>query len=246
MSTAAVDPDGETVDDVAPATVRRIWSGILPRTPVETVVGVLAVAFLAGAIGYFVGVWTENDAPSGDSVEVGFLYDMTAHHLQAVQLATIELANGEDPAVQGFAREILASQSREVGIMEMRLGTWGFDPADPPEVAMAWMGMSATSDTMPGMASANEIEALVDAQGAQADALFVALMRDHHAGGVAMARAAAAETSDEWVENLATRMAATQAGEIVEMDRARARSGLPQDPPGFTADLLTDESQPSS
>lgn len=209
----------------------------LPATPGQHIVGVVALMFLAGSVGYFIGV-RDGDAPAADSADVGFLYDMSAHHEQAVMLSMIELANGSDPSVQAFAREIIRSQSYEMGLMRMRLGTWGFDPAATPQQPMAWMGMSVPSTAaMPGMADAAELEAFRNAEGSDVDALFLALMSDHHAGGVAMAQAAASGADDDWVVDTAQRMARIQASEIAEMEFAREAAGLPAAPAGFVADF---------
>ncbi|GJM36697.1 MAG: DUF305 domain-containing protein [Acidimicrobiales bacterium] len=213
---------------------------LLPTTPGQRMVGVIALMFLAGSIGYFIGV-REGDSPPGDSADVGFLYDMSAHHEQAVQLSMIQLANGSEPSVHAFAREIIRSQSYEIGLMQMRLGMWGFDPASREQEPMAWMGMSVPStDAMPGMADAAELETFRDAQGPETDALFLALMSDHHAGGVAMAQDAASRAEDAWVVDTAERMARIQASEIAEMEFAREAAGLPSSPAGFVADFGPD------
>ena len=210
---------------------------ILPATPAQYVVGVAALMFLAGAIGYVIGV-RDGDAPSAGTADVGFLYDMTAHHEQAVTLSMLELTNGSDPSIQAFAREIIRSQAYEMGLMWMRLGMWGYDPAAPTQQPMAWMGMTVPStDAMPGMADAAELDALRNAEGADADALFLALMSDHHAGGVAMAQAAANRADDAWVVDTAQRMARIQTSEIAEMEFARENAGLPATPAGFTPDF---------
>ena len=80
-------------------------------------------------------------------------------------------------------------------------------------------------------------DALRNAEGADADALFLALMSDHHAGGVAMAQAAASRADDAWVVDTAQRMARIQASEIAEMEFARENAGLPATPAGFTPDF---------
>lgn len=219
------------------------WLGRLaPQSRRERIFGALAILFLAGAIGYFVGGRTlEDGRPDSGSADVGFLYDMSAHHQQAVQLSMLELTNGTDPTIQTFAREILRSQSYEIGLMEMRLGIWGFDPGAGPDTAMAWMGMSMPASAMPGMADAAELEAMRSATGSDADALFLALMSDHHVGGVRMAEEAAESAGDSWVIDTARRMAAIQASEIAEMEAARVRAGLEPDPFGFSPDFADGE-----
>lgn len=126
--------------------------------------------------------------------------------------------------------------------MRMRLGIWGFDRGDRPQAPMGWMGMSlAAASDMPGMANDAELTAFRNAEGADADAMFLALMADHHAGGVAMAQAAADMASDPWVIDTAERMAQIQASEIFEMEYAREAAGLDPQPPGFTSDFGSDD-----
>lgn len=221
-------------NEAQPAKSDQFWQ--TPTTLGKQVSALTVLLFLAGSFGYLVGVRDDGN-PTPTSADVGFLYDMTAHHEQAVQLSMIELNKQSNPAIQAFAREILRSQSYEIGLMRMRLGMWGFDPSKREQDPMAWMGMPLiSSDAMPGMADAAELEAFIDAEGSDADALFLALMSDHHAGGVAMAQSAARRANDDWVVDTAERMALGQASEIAEMEFARKAAGLPADPEGFFAD----------
>jgi uncharacterized protein (DUF305 family) len=197
--------------------------------------------FLAGAVGFVLGSRDAGtSSPSADSADVGFLYDMTAHHRQALLIAQLQLTNGSDPVAMRWARDILRAQAYEIGLMEMRLGTFGHDPGDAPATAMGWMGMPMSVDAMPGLATQDELDALRTASGAEADALFYALMIDHHVGGVAMADEAATRATDEWVAETAATMAAIQASEIAEMSVDRDDAGFPADPPGFTPDHMAD------
>jgi uncharacterized protein (DUF305 family) len=197
----------------------------------------VAFVFLAGAGGHYLG--TRRDAPpAAKSADVGFLQDMIAHHEQALQLSNDELLRGRDETAKTFAREILLFQSYDIGLMERQLQLWGYERGTQ-ERAMGWMGRPAVPvDAMPGLASEDELDALADASGAHADALFIALMRDHHAGGVHMAEAAAARAEDPFVRELAGRMARNQRLEIREMAAARDRAGLPAHPPGFRPDAI--------
>lgn len=203
----------------------RGWLGLL------SLVG--ACAFFGAAVTYF-GVERADAPPAASSADVGFLQDMITHHEQALALSTSELLNGDASAVQLFAREILQQQSYEIGMMDRRLAEWGFSRQNRPDVAMEWMGMTFAPDEMPGMADSDELVALRNAEGEDADALFLALMADHHRGGAAMAQAAAESASDPWVRDLAERMARNQAIEINEMDAARERVGLTAAPDGYT------------
>jgi uncharacterized protein (DUF305 family) len=181
-STPQSASDAGPVERRRPGPTALRWSGM-----------VAALLFLAGAVGYVVG---HGRPPSRDSVDVGFLYDMIVHHEQAQTLANLELANGEEPGVELFAREILLFQSYDIGRMHAQLERWNYRLADRPARAMEWMGMPVQPVDMPGMAIEDEVDALRRAQGRRADALFLRLMQDHHAGGEHMAAYAADHADD--------------------------------------------------
>lgn len=98
---------------------------------------------------------------------------------------------------------------------------------------MGWMGHETAVDKMEGMATSKEVDALLAARGRDADALFIALMKDHHRGGIEMATAAAERAADPFVQDLATLMAKNQRYEIGEMELARVRVGLVAAPAGY-------------
>lgn len=203
----------------------------LPRTWLQLAAGVAALIFLGGALAYF-AITRADRPPAKSSVDVGFLYDMIAHHEQALQMSNIEIVKGTTPGIQVFAREILLFQAYEIGLMDRKLDEWGYQRENPPEEAMTWMGMPVRHDDMPGMASADEMERLSEATGTDTDALFIALMKDHHAGGVHMAEYAAKHADDAFVRDLAGRMARNQRVEVGELDAARERADLPASPAG--------------
>lgn len=230
LTTPGPSPTEPTLEQVAEERPRLI------AAPTRTQLAglMLALLFLAGAVGFVVG-GRDASAPGRDSVDVGFLYDMIAHHEQAVTMSNLELENGAEKGVQVFAREILASQSYEIGLMEQQLAEWGYPREDQPDTAMGWMGMPVDPENMPGMASENELRGLIRARGPDGDALFLALMQDHHRGGVHMARYAAENAGTGFVRSLAERMARNQEVEIAELDEARGRTGLSRNPPGYEA-----------
>ena len=199
----------------------------------RTVALVAALLFLAGAVGF--GLRSVVDAPPGaSSVDVEFLQDMIRHHEQAQELSNIELQVGAEEAATTFAREILLFQSYEIGLMERQLDHWGH----PRE--------SGRVHTMPGMASDEELDTLADATGRDADALFMALMRDHHLGGVQMAAYASTHADDGFVRALAKRMADNQRLEIKEMELAQRNAGFPPNPPGYDPANFDDEAGTTS
>jgi uncharacterized protein (DUF305 family) len=183
-----------------------------------------ALLFFGFALATFLGRDTE---PGPDSVDVGFYQDMVTHHDQALRLSSLELTNGSDPVVKGFAQEVITFQSYELGVMERTLAEWGYTRADRSDRAMAWMGMDYAPDQMPGMATEDEIDALADTEGTDTDAMFLDLMAAHHAGGLHMAQTAAVEADSDHVRALAERMSRNQAIEINEYARTAERLGLP-------------------
>ena len=203
-----------------------------PPTRLQLIFLVLALLYLAGSVGYFLGS-PSSGHPGKNSVDVGFLHDMISHHEQAVAMATVELGAGADNGTRVFAREILTLQAYEIGLMDKQLADWGQARQRPRTTAMAWMGMPVEGANMPGMASEAEMAALDDARGRDADALFIPLMQDHHRGGVHMAEFAAKNAESEFVRTLAARMARNQRIEVNELEGARARANLPTNPPAY-------------
>ena len=184
---------------------------------------VVALMFLAGAVGYFLG---GPRPPAQGSADVGFLQDMRFHHDQAVVMANVALAGATEPLVRTFAKEIILVQRYEIGVMDAYLARWGY-PGDPDrDSAMGWMGVAVPRDEMPGLASPLQMQALRDASGREVDRLFLAMMREHHRGGVDMASAGARLAGDTRVRDLAATMARNQRIEISEMEAARQRLGL--------------------
>ena len=173
----------------------------------------LALAFLGFAVGF---VATRDRPPSADSADVGFLQDMLTHHDQALGVATLTVAYGEDPIVRSYAREVLTFQSFEIGVMTQMLDDWGFTREDRSDEAMAWMDMGVPVEFMPGLLTDEQLEQIDEARGRELDRLFLELMAEHHRGGLHMAQEGAARASDDDVAELAARMERNQAGEINE------------------------------
>jgi len=183
-----------------------------------------ALLFFGFAVATFLG---RDRQPGPDSVDVGFYQDMISHHDQALRMASLELTNGSDPVVRGFAQEVITFQSYELGVMERTLAEWGYGRADRSDTAMAWMGMPVPVEQMSGMQSEEEIDRLADSEGREADALFLELMAEHHAGGLHMSQTAGREARFDHVRELADRMTRNQSIEINEYAMTAEREGLP-------------------
>jgi len=209
---------GADDEDVAPAPSGLSW-------PKVAVLG-LALAFL----GFAVGIFVSRDRPPGpDSADVGFLQDMLTHHDQALGVATLTVAYGEDPTVRSMAREVVATQSFEIGLMTQKLADWGYSRDERSDQAMAWMDMPVPVEDMPGLLSDEQLAAVEEARGPELDALFLELMAEHHRGGLHMAEGAATLADDEDVRELAARMRRNQAGEINEYRLRAEELGLDLD-----------------
>jgi uncharacterized protein (DUF305 family) len=201
-------------------------------TPGWTTLKVLGLVAVVGFVAVMLALALQSrfDGEAEDSVDVGFMRDMIAHHEQAVQLGLLGVANGEDPGVEHFAQEAIVAQQWEVGYMTALLEDWGYDTGSLDRDAMTWMDMATPLSQMPGMATPEQLAELRDLRGAEADAAFLQLMTDHHIGGVHMAEEAAATASDERVRALAERMARNQQREIQEYQRQAEALGVTLEP----------------
>ena len=171
-------------------------SKVLPITVAFTVLG-FGIGFLVAA---------RNEAPS--SIDMGFTRDMVDHHDQALRMALVVLNKPDiDGGARNFATEVLLFLRWELGIMDTYLANRHQQRGELERTSMQWMDMRTPVAAMPGMATAAQLEILKGADGADADRLFLTMMREHHRGGVHMSQYAAAHASDGDVRELATRMA---------------------------------------
>ena len=217
----AEDPDAEIetdLDEGAPGGLS--WA--------KVAVLALAVAFLGFAVGVFVN---RDNPPAADSADVGFLQDMLTHHQQAIEVALLESAYGEDPTVRSFASDVLVFQNYEIGVMSQMLRNWGLSQSDRSDTAMAWMDMPVPVDQMPGLLTKEQMDELSEARGPALDALFLERMAEHHRGGIHMAEAAATRVEDPDIRALAQRIARNQASEINEYRAAAQANGYDIDIP---------------
>jgi uncharacterized protein (DUF305 family) len=188
----------------------------------------LIVFLIGGLAGYLVRA---TRTPTTNSVEVGFARDMSIHHEQAVQMASLVYDRTEDAAIRSLAFDILTTQQGQIGIMSGWLDAWGV-PWTSTGPRMTWMGMSVDG-LMPGMATAEQMAALRDATGTAADAIFLQLMIPHHRAGVEMAQYALDNSRRELVRLLAQGIVEAQALEIAYMEElliAKGHAPLPDSP----------------
>jgi uncharacterized protein (DUF305 family) len=223
-STTISDPGVAAATPVPP----RPSTARTPPSPGWPFGKVFVLALAVGLLGLVAGwVFSQPDRPSESSVDVGFLRDMIDHHDQAVYMAQITVSKpGIDNTVRAFAQEVMIGQRWEIGRMDAWLDDWGLLRGDPDRTAMRWMGMSTSVAGMPGMQPDERVDELLGASGQDANRLFLTMMKDHHQGGVHMAKDAARHADTKKVRELAEMMAANQETEIREYDQVLARLGL--------------------
>jgi uncharacterized protein (DUF305 family) len=203
-------PGGDLADSTARTGRGRFGAVVLAAA--------VAVALLAGlAAGLLV---PRLNTPGDDSVEAGFLRDMSTHHAQAVEMSMIAHAGSANSSVVTLSGDIALTQHGQIGYMQAWLRDWGLSPtsSQPP---MAWMkdGAGAVQNgLMPGMATPEEMATLRKATGKDLDVQYLTLMRRHHLGGIHMAQEILAESDHEDVTWLAESMVRGQQSEINLID----------------------------
>ena len=188
---------------------RRGWFVVIAALLVGTLLGV--------GIGL---VYPRLSTPGDDSVEAGFLRDMSTHHAQAVEMSMIVHQNSDDPEIVYLASDIALTQHGQIGYMQAWLRDWHLSPTTTRQ-PMAWMPDSAGSvvnGLMPGMATPEQMADLRKATGKDLNVQFLTLMRQHHLGGIHMAQEAVRLSHNSDVKWLAGTMVTSQQGEITVID----------------------------
>lgn len=190
--------------------------------------------------------------PDEASVDAGFARDMQVHHGQAVEMSVLVRDRSDDAEVRGIALDIMLTQQNQQGQMAGWLQTWGLRQSSTLPTTgwmtafggegtdgMAGMDMGeatagasvATAPENPmvamGLATQAEVATLTEADGEDAERLYLQLMIDHHRGGVEMAGVAAQEATQPQVRRLAESMVLGQSSEIERLDELLEARGGP-------------------
>lgn len=199
--------------------------------------GLIVLAVLAAAAVRL--PWRTPDAKTAlqapSPVDIGFAQSMSLHHQQAIGMAQMML-DGRPTPLASMARSIATAQLVELGEMRGWLRIWG-QPLQRPARDMGWMLLGErppdaalsqylldcqrSPTGMAGLASDADLARLRRLEGRERDALFLALMRAHHEGGLPMARFAAAEAQHPVVRQLARRVVLEQSEEVVRILRTQ-------------------------
>lgn len=153
--------------------------------------------------------------------DIGYLQDMSVHHLQALDMCRRILGRATGDSVQAAATEVLENQAMEVGQMRAWLADWGRSTV-PPTTVMAWMGANQGAgmplSMMPGYASNAQMSELSTLNGLTLGKRWLQLMRAHHVGGVMMANEAKNLASSTKIVRLANFQVQAQTFEIAQYD----------------------------
>jgi uncharacterized protein (DUF305 family) len=184
--------------------LRRVW---LPGAA-----ALLALALTAGC-------GTDGDGDEGtatpttgagfNEADVAFTQNMLMHHQQALEMAEQAETAASDPELAELAAGIAANLEPEITTMTGWLTTWG----EPMEPAGGHEGMS-----MPGMASEDEMAALVEASGVEFDRTFTRMMVAHHGGAVQMCQDVQSQGINVDVAGLAATIEQQQSDELETLE----------------------------
>ena len=209
----------------------RRWT----RVALQAVIAV-ALVLIGGGAAVALGIGRGPSAPTADSVDAGFAWDMSRHHLQGVEMANLAQGRSTDPVILSLAFDISATQTNQVGRMQGWLSLWGL-PNTSSRPPMEWMAgasadhsmdgmdMSTPGALMPGMATDQEMAQLRSLSGRAFDVQFLRLMIRHHQGGLKMAQDAEANAQEAPVRTLARSIAETQTAEVHTMAQLLAERG---------------------
>jgi uncharacterized protein (DUF305 family) len=138
---------------------------------------------------------TRPELPPASPEDVKFMQGMIMHHAQAVEMTALIESHTENKELRTLGARISRSQSDEMKFMKRWLETRGqptsMTMTELPGMAnmdMPGMDMSKHQMLMPGMLTAEQMEALRKAQGAEFDRLFLTGMIQHHNGALVMVK----------------------------------------------------------
>ena len=142
---------------------------------------------------------TRATLPPRSPADVKFMQGMIMHHAQAVEMTALIESHTANKNLRSLGARISHSQSEEIRFMKRWLEARGEPTREPTSPVMPEMhrremsGHTMThsgSDAMlmPGMLTAQQMEALKKAKGQEFDRLFLTGMIQHHGGALIMVK----------------------------------------------------------
>lgn len=153
------------------------------------------------------------------AADISFAQLMIPHHQQALEMAEMALVQAQSPEVLELAQQIQAAQDPEIQMMSGWLDAWGAPMKMGDDHGSHDMG----GMSMEGMMSDDDMQALMDADGADFDRMWLEMMIAHHEGAITMAEQVKAESSNTDVTTLADAVISGQTAEIATMQQLLAQ-----------------------
>ena len=157
--------------------------------------------------------------------DVRFMQGMIPHHAQALQMTALVHKHATTNAVRQMALRMEISQRDEIKLMEM----WLTERDQPLEMPMGEMhhdgmrhDMAGGPHVMPGMLTAEQMEALSNARGVAFDKLFLEGMIQHHQGAIDMVATLFNSSGSAQESTIFTFAEEVDADQQMEINRMRA------------------------
>ena len=162
---------------------------------------------------------TKAKLPPVSIADVQFMQGMIVHHAQAVEMTALIESRTKNKDVRSLGARISHSQADEIALMKRWLIARGQPVSDPSHDMhkMHANHKTMSHDLMPGMLSAEQMEALRKAKGEEFDRLFLTGMIQHHGGALTMVKElhdSAGAGQDAEIFNFATDVDSGQRAEI--------------------------------
>jgi uncharacterized protein (DUF305 family) len=143
-----------------------------------------------------------------NDADVMFLQMMYPHHAQAIEMAKLVPGRSQNQQVITLAQNIEKAQGPEMTQMTSLLQSFG-KPAPTAD--------SGHLAGMPGMMSAEQMNALTGLSGAAFDRMWLQMMIDHHTGAITMSNTELRDGTNPDAKKMAEAIIANQQAEISQM-----------------------------
>jgi uncharacterized protein (DUF305 family) len=129
---------------------------------------------------------TRATLPERSPADIAFMQGMIMHHMQAVEMTALIASHTGNKDVRSLGARISSSQSDEIKFMRRWLAARGQSLSMPPPEKMDMAMPGQPMALMPGMLTAEQMDALRNAKDANFDHLFLTGMIQHHDGALTM------------------------------------------------------------
>ena len=165
-----------------------------------------------------------------NEADVEFATAMIPHHAQALVMVDMTMGRQVDPELAALAEQIRAAQAPEIEQMADWLTTWDEPvPETMRDHANAHGddhgGGHLEDSDMPGMMSADDLDALGSLSGTEFQVEWVESMIEHHEGAVEMAEQELEEGEFRDALHLAEHIVDAQSAEIETLEQLQEKLG---------------------